>query len=235
MIGGGTHFVREFDNTGLREEFRDDCLYEKYWDVDPAYSNQIGHFLTAVHLGFDPSFLAPAAGPKASVARSWILLNVPDDEPLDITIGRLIAGHEMLADPAAQSSGIGRPYSGFEVTLKNIHPWAVAIEQYHAATPEHARLFYAALEAEQRGEEELAVELLEQILISPNPKDWSRGNSLQDLRLSMKGYHLGQLVGEEVLKDPQDIANWIRLNIAIPNVSTTRDDIGCRCASEGGE
>ena len=41
-------------NSGLDFSLQDDWLYQKYWGAQSSTSRQIGHFLTAVNLGFVP-------------------------------------------------------------------------------------------------------------------------------------------------------------------------------------
>jgi hypothetical protein len=41
-----------------------------------------------------------------------------------------------------------------------------------------------------------------------------RGNSMEDLRLSVRGYRLGQMVGGGQMATNKDLANWIALNVA---------------------
>lgn len=95
----------EFGQTGFRKEFLDP------WE---SSQNQVGHFLTAVRLGFDPDF-----------ASNFLFLAILDawgdaDIPL-----RLIIGHEKEPDP-----GIFNIFEGFK-------------KQYKATTEEDIKNFKA--------------------------------------------------------------------------------------------
>ena len=50
--------------------------------------------------------------------------------------------------------------------------------------------------------------------ISINPA--GRGNSIQDLRLSLVGWKLGQLIGSGAFADGAAVAAWIRRNLGPP-------------------
>src|SRR6476660_7930513 len=65
--------------TGFRKEFEDP------W---PTSTDQVGHFLTAVRLGFDPRFVSNP------VFRLLLGSGGEADAPM-----RLIVGHEKVADP----------------------------------------------------------------------------------------------------------------------------------------
>jgi hypothetical protein len=69
----------EFGQKGFKPEFHDP------W---PSSSNQVGHFLTAVRLAFDPAFLDDVI--MMALLGSWLDTDVPL---------RLIIGHEKVADP----------------------------------------------------------------------------------------------------------------------------------------
>lgn len=69
----------EFGQTGFAKEF---------FDPWPSSENQVGHFLTAVRLGFDPDF--------ASSLMFLAILDAWGDADIPL---RLIIGHEKVADP----------------------------------------------------------------------------------------------------------------------------------------
>ncbi len=60
--------------------------------------------------------------------------------------------------------------------------------------------------------------VLERILVSPDYHRWGIGNSLQDLRLSVKGYRFGRETqvptrGEGIIQSLNDAASWLRVNL----------------------
>jgi RHS repeat-associated protein len=218
----GNQFAIDFTTCGLREEYNDEWLYRRYWKQnpdDPNVGNQVGHFLTAVHLGYNPSFLAldNSLGGIRSLFQPSLyarqILNVPTDEPLDVTAKRLIVGHEKVADPDPANNSI-------EDTGRNVNNYR---PQYQSATAIDVGWFDAAVQYDRSGDTLGTVWALAKILVSPRPQDWGRGNSLQDLRLSLKGWRLGRAVagkdvdqGEKTLTSRGEIATWLRMQILIP-------------------
>ena len=156
----------EFGDTGFREEYRDSNLW-------PSSSNQVGHFLTAVRLGFDPSFLD-------SPLNRYILS--AGDEDVDTMALRLIVGHEKVADP-----GI---FGAFMSLIPFPGQWGFE-EQYHSATDEDIENFRSGL--------------LSNIAVGSG-----QGNSMQDLRLSYKGWKLGGMIVRGEMTSREDVAAWIR-------------------------
>ena len=224
----GIHFNIGFTTCGLQEEFNDEWLYRKYWNQnpdDPNVANQVGHFLTAVRLGYDPAFLdtpvtrlvlhtliLPSGGAQP------IIVVIPPSwdwaEDVDTMAKRLIVGHEKRADP--------EPSSLFAEDLKRT---AINIPfQYQSATRVDVLLFDEAVQADRSGNIDIRDTKLRAILTSPNPEDWGSGNSLEDLRLSLKGWRLGRAVagkdqelGEKTLTTRQEVASWVRVNIGLPH------------------
>jgi RHS repeat-associated protein len=221
-IDAGIHFKIDFCNYGLREEFRDDWLYLKYWHQNPWVSNQIGHFLTAVRLGYDPSFLAAESGLSARAARQWLgrPQGISSDESLDTTAKRLIVGHEKVADPEP---------TGSEKADALLTFWNIP-KQYEAAKARDVSAFDLAVMWDRAGRDDLRDDHLRSILVSPNPEEWGSGNSLEDLRLSVKGWRLGRVVAgkdreilpgqfdtiatERMLNTRQEVADWLRTHVA---------------------
>jgi hypothetical protein len=102
-------------------------------------------------------------------------------------------GHEMLSD----ETGI--------------------IKQIGAAIQDHGNidLFLAAVGADARGNTALRDQKLRAILASGYAKDKSLyyGNSLQDLRLNVRGWRLAQLIKNGTLQTREEVATWIQENI----------------------
>ncbi len=111
------------------------------------------------------------------------------DEDVETMALRLIVGHEQKADP------------GFFGTLASLIPlpgrWGFE-EQYHSASD-------ADIENFRTGN-------LDKIKLGTG-----KGNSMQDLALSYKGYILGKLIADGKLKTPEEIANWIEREVGAVN------------------
>jgi hypothetical protein len=217
IVDIGHHFAIGFTNLCLQEQYNDEELYRRYWKQNPApgdpnVSNQVGHFLTAVHLGYNPSFLAPTNGLFGIFQSSGYvrqILGVPDDEPLDVTAKRLIVGHEKVADP---DPGATHPERN-----------ATYYRQYQSASPTDIGWFDAAVQFDRSGDTLGRGWALGKILVSPRRQDWGMGNSIQDLGLSLKGWRLGRAVagkdadqGETTLTSRGEIATWLRMHILTP-------------------
>jgi hypothetical protein len=83
----GLHTGIEFGQSGFRQEF---------YDPWPSSINQVGHFLTAVRLAFDPEFLNSII--LTAILGSWSDTDVPL---------RLIIGHEKEPDPDIFNMSVG--------------------------------------------------------------------------------------------------------------------------------
>ena len=151
--------------TGFRKAFEDP------W---PTSTDQVGHFLTAVRLAFDPRFLANPI--FRLLLGSW----GDADAPL-----RLIVGHEKVADPPdANSLSLG----GLFTALGRFH------DQYQSATDDDVAAF-------QSGH-------LESIRVGAG-----LGNSMEDLRLSHKGWLFGHSITQGQFSSREQVADWIRTEI----------------------
>jgi hypothetical protein len=107
------------------------------------------------------------------------------DETLDVTAKRLIVGHEKVADPEPSNfRPLGVPVGDAAQTAENIP------RQYESATMHDVLLFDVAVWADRKGDIGTRDTYLKGILVSPRPEDWGSGNSLEDLRLSVKGWRL---------------------------------------------
>jgi RHS repeat-associated protein len=218
-IDVGIQFAIEFQqcgerpDAGLRYEFRDDWMYPAYWDQPASTSNQIGHFLTAVRLGYDPSFLIPLLS-RAEVVRhaAWL------DEPLDMIAIRLMVGHEKKGDPDPTTEKLGPE---FKEALDGIRTGVNIPFQYRKATREDVRYFELAVTADRAGENRTRDYYLALILGMTEAELRERGgNSMADLCLSVKGWRMGRAVAgrdrpaEKQLITRHEVADWLRSNIA---------------------
>ncbi len=162
-------------DTGFRSEFRDDHLYSDLWGIETPASRQVGHFLTAVHMGYKPGHL------EGFFIRS-------------------IVGHEMVTDAKGK---LGVPVR--------------TAQQVAAAGSTEISCFKTAVKLDAAGASPLDMDAALYPIFDPakHGKQEDRiGNSMEDLRLSVKGWRLGQMVESGVLATNKDLANWIALNVA---------------------
>jgi hypothetical protein len=172
-----THFALNFGNDcDFREEFRD-SQFDTVWYLDEAdgKSNQVGHFLTAVHI----------------VYKQW-------------AIGFLI-GHEKFE---------GGKQRGDWWLADNINDWS-----YMLLTTQDHTMFYDAVEYDEQALYDKRDELLWTLLDFDAEVDFENvsanrdGNSLQDFRLSLKGYRFAKWVRENGSSHPSFAASWLRVNL----------------------
>lgn len=150
-------------DAGFAPQYRDDYLYGLYWGEVTPYSEQTGHFLTAVSMG-------------NATGSFWMCAAV---------------GHEQRAD-----NHIGRQIMA---------PTQGDIEAFQRALVYDAAGDSAARDHELYG------------ILNPSPSRSiasRRGNSMSDLRLTVRGWRLGSLVALGQLGSNKDLANWIALNVA---------------------
>jgi hypothetical protein len=142
-------------------------------------TGQMGHFLTAVSLGYFSY----------------------GDPFLETNAMSLIVGHEMVAD-AGGRSGLIRTYTH--------------AQQYRAAanTPGAVSLFGAAVNADIWGNNSLRDKYLSSILSMGDEPMPRYGNSIQDLRLSIRGWRFGRLIASGIIQDKEEARDWILGNIA---------------------
>jgi len=154
-------------DAGFAPEFQDDHWYAERWNTATPESKQVGHFLTAVSMGFDGS---------------WVLLCA-------------VVGHEQSSDSWTK----GGPF------VQMLHPSDADLSH-----------FLAAIAFDKMGYTEMRDRLLESIL-SPEKHGalrTRRGNSMEDLRLSVRGWRLGDMVAQGQLGSNKELANWIAMNVA---------------------
>jgi hypothetical protein len=225
--------------SGLRSEFEDTWLYEKFKWANPANANQIGHFLIAVRLGYDPSFVGPRGGtPIARIDEVdlslgsgnafHLYLGAPSDEPFDVTAKRMIVGHEKVGDPWEEVIHVNAgPLGSEDIPVDLVRTAFFNIRrQYQSATTSDTEVFDTAVAFDRLGNDEWRDRYLLKILLSGD-KPWPErpGNSLEDLRLSVKGWRLGRAVAgkdrnlippEPSLATRQQVAMWLRVHLTHP-------------------
>lgn len=105
----------------------------------------------------------------------------------DVTL-RFFLGHEKIGDQNG--------------------PW----QQYGAASDADIDLFLLAIGADSAGNYDLRDEYLMRILGSGSLAGRT-GNSLEDLRLTLRGWRFGQLIANGKIKTREDAALWLQENI----------------------
>jgi hypothetical protein len=196
--GGVTHFIGIFGgcaDRGFRAEFKDN-------------SNQVGHFLTAVDMGYRPTktsnFLRNMGlnpdrrhlgkGGYTSPPPGRLDHLVPWDEQVCV---RLIIRHEQVSDAPDWI----KDYAQF------------IPETYAAATaPDEDEViaFFRALDRVDLSAANLAAT---RAALAPIRIGTGYGNSLQDLHLSLYGYQFGRFIRSGLIATRRQAATWIRWNI----------------------
>ncbi len=150
-------------DSGFSEEFKDDHLYTDVWGFEGPSSRQVGHFLTAVDMGYH---------------EGWI---------------HTIVAHELYPDAGA---GV--------------------LVQLGLPTTADILNFRAAMGADERGNSGPRDAALSLVLneAQRGPVAERQGNSMEDLRLSIRGWRLGAMVANGQIGTNKELANWIALNVA---------------------
>jgi RHS repeat-associated protein len=208
-------------DSGFCEELADERFYTdrrvwgEYINQKKHKNVQMGHFLIAVALGFNPEgaywqayFLDAYFNRGAPPGRGDTMPFDPPEEALPFPEDpetyalSLIVGHEMVGDREGVGQFISVP------------------EQYYAATEEARTRFRKAVEADRNGHPRERDEYLQLILGVPleAPGDPQRvGNSMPDLRLSVKGWRFGQETRNGEIDTRQQAADWLRIEIYDPS------------------
>ncbi len=150
-------------------------MYGELWGIAQPASRQLGHFLTAVRMGYQ------------------------QNEIIRLAYLYAIVGHEQRSDGTGfVGQAIGLANQSITPSSADIFAFRVAVEQdiSGASTARDATL---------------------QTIYAPsvhgNPAERT-GNSMQDLRLSVRGWRLGALVRQGGITTSQELANWLALYVA---------------------
>ena len=194
---GVTHFAGIYTgckDLGFRTEFKDP------W---PGLSdNQVGHFTTAVDMGFRP--LQTFALVPWWVSALMRIANPDSTVDAEDVCERLIIGHEQVPDNA---------------------PDALKKQAKSAEDSEIAR-FEQALSTVTRDLNQnphASLSALRGIRVGTG-----QGNSMQDLQLSLFGFKLGKMIRAGTINNRSYAARWIRSNIGGVNDSAPVGDVGDR-------
>ena len=203
---------------GFRAEFR---------DPHPSSDNQVGHFLTAARLGYDPDFVGRAgnAGPRAQIRAG--------EQTFGDRIRSLAA--EALGETGLSIRSSVAPFSSLsneEVALRLIighekapdpYPWQPEgfLRQFSRASAHDVELFRQAEAALGTGPK-LNLEAAIKILHGISVDDRMRGNSYQDLALSLVGWHFGKMIRSGQFANNAEVAQWIRANLGASAAQSSR-------------
>lgn len=195
----------EFHDKGFRTEFKDP------W---PSSDNQVGHFLTAVGLSFNPAKVSERfVGRKL---RDWI---GADDALSDEEVAlRLTIGHEKAADPGAGTIAGGALVGGALGGLVGAGAGAALNvldsfrTQYSRATAADVTVFLSAEKNFGAGTK-LDLAAADSTLHGIRVDSTLKGNSYQDLLLSCCGWRLGQWIKAGKFARSADVGAWVRANL----------------------
>jgi hypothetical protein len=222
--------------TGI--EFSDEGFAPEFRDPHPSSQNQVGHFLTAVGLQFSPGVVSEDI-PLFGTIRDMV--EAPegmDDQEVAL---RLTIGHEKAPDPNGRMAainivlrGLGEHFFGgpegeteeereervgrvvIDETQRQIQAIIDAFRtQFQATTDDDIEAWNAATEALGSGDtlDRNAIEgPLNRITVDPT----LRGNSREDLRLSLIGWRLGEKFSNGEFGSRAEVARWIRRNLGSP-------------------
>jgi RHS repeat-associated protein len=197
----GTPFGKTFNDLDFNSQFQDPWKGES--------NNQVGHFLTAVGLGYATSTYVRAFSTEAGLYKASPDIGSLSDEEVAL---RLIVGHEMAPD-VAKADQWWLP--GVVQSIRT---------QYNITTPESLSYFRSAVEADRRGFVSARDCFLRKI-IPGLPEDRESllalrangnnrlGNSLQDLRLSVKGWRFGQMIKNKEIVTLEQAYLWLIQNL----------------------
>lgn len=218
------NFTKGFESQGFRSE------------VDDGSQSQIGHFLTALSLGYRPESLAENIAAGTSVAG----VLAPGRTDYRSIAEQLVVGHEFSGDPRG---GIGQAPSPTDLAIGTVIE-TVDIDIrliLSAAIMAHAQQFISGILNNRVGVFDAAVlyvkslgpegvvdfEHLDEILapisadlLSIPMRDTREngiraGNTIQDLRNSVMGFALGELVRDNnEFAEGNTFYRWIQRNVA---------------------
>jgi hypothetical protein len=180
--GGVTHFVKIFSgcqDRGFREAFQ---------DPHPSSRNQVGHFMTAVDMGYRPNqtyTLVP------SIIRSlWLNRTTQGFLPVEERVCMaLIIGHEQVSDTA----------------------WAGNYFATQTATVDDVAKFFRALDTVRLSPDPTVRN--SRLALTGIPIGTGVGNSIQDLHLSLYGYKMGKFIRTGDMTTRDAAALWIRTDL----------------------
>jgi hypothetical protein len=206
----------EFQDVGFRGDRNHGG--KGFKDPHPSSRNQVGHFLTAVGLAFRPE----------TVSRTLFGIRMRDHIGIPTSLSdhdvalRLTIGHELSPDPNVLLAGIlglGIPIPG-SGPLPSIGAsvyyeiWSSYRNQFFSVKPEDVAAFNIALQA--LGTNILLNMNAAEVALTPifaKIRPQERGNSFQDLRLSLVGWYLGKAILQGRFTSGVQVSEWVRKNL----------------------
>jgi hypothetical protein len=205
-------------------------------DPHPSSRNQVGHFLTAVGLQFTPEVVSRSI-PLFGKIRDMV--HAPAGMSDSEVALRLTIGHEKAPDPNGTLAAIDVVATGVIESMKpgpegetedqrNERVGRAVVEetqrqidaiiqafrtQFEATTAADIQAWNDALDA-LGTDTTLNMAAAEAPLRRVKIDYAGRGNSIQDLRLSLVGWRLGQMIGNGEFTSRAQVANWIRVNLS---------------------
>jgi hypothetical protein len=204
----GIHFANAFSNCGIPDEFNDSDLYRAHGYIEESKRGQMNHFLTAVRFGYDTSF----------VSRAFRLgLGIPQDEPVEVVVIKLIVGHEIVADDQHPGFGstVGTAGAQYQAaTIYDVNSFNLALRQDAIGDTYAAHGRFGEAQTYFKVRDQYLAPILGDGYQDPAaPTNYRKGNSIQDLRLSVKGYRFGQDIRYNRITDRTHAASWLRRNL----------------------
>jgi|GEM_PF-5359195 len=201
-------------DVGFKQEYKDP------WE---SSRNQVGHFLTAVGFAFDPAVVNRSF--MGSPLRDW--LDAPSTMSDEDVAIRLMIGHEKSPDPsffgAVGECILESSQSAYYDEVPGMScmgqaPWIMLEnfkKQFNSATDEDVERFKAlrAIILKKNITPEDFV-LIEDFVDSVGINSGYQGCSEQDLRLSIIGWVLGELIKNNEFNNRAEVASWLRQYIA---------------------
>ncbi|MFE2689047.1 hypothetical protein [Streptomyces mirabilis] len=210
-----------FHDRGFKGESQPTPGGPGFRDPWPNSDNQVGHFLSAVGMNFQPAVIRREVGGVGPTVR-W-LLRAPDTMSDREVVQRLVIGHEKAQDPtvdapsAAAGALGGLPGGSIGAIVGAAAGAAMSVVsgfrvQFEAVTPSDMSAWAAALSA--LGNNSVINLAAAEPYLAKIPINYSlSGNSIQDLRLSLCGWYLGQAIAANRFASREDVAKWVRVNL----------------------
>ena len=206
-------------------------------DPWPSSRNQVGHFLTAVGLAFRPEVISASVFGRP--LRAWLAADrsLPDER----VAKRLTVGHELAADPGwvrgALAGGLVGgsvpPLAGIRGSTSIVGLIVGSIFGAVAGIGAEQLLGFRAELARANEEDEATFDRALAALGTGPTMDIdaaeaalgplfrridvnAKGNSFQDLRLSLLGWWFGEAIRRRTLVSGPEVAAWVRVNLKAP-------------------
>jgi len=197
--GWGVYEIRKMSDQGFSPFFKDSTVFATNNNGQP------GHFLTALAMGF-----RGVQGLEALAMRLFGF-NEIGTKAMSISEEDLVLyfaiGHELLADPLEEDkSSLSNAFAFTKqfATAFNKQEYIQAFKQ----ALEKLCYYYETNQFDIKTIQEYVFTPLENVITINEGKQ--RGNSSEDLRLTLIGYWLGKAIQTKKITNPTDVANLLR-------------------------